>query len=240
METTRIWIVEDNLSFAIEMEMFAHDLGYQVLGMSDNGEQALEAIREAMPDLVIMDINLSGEMNGLELAGQLEPTGIPILFITVHDREDYFEQARKTNWAGYLVKPFDKLSLQAAIEVALRTEGVREAAVHEVLQPDCLLIKAQGVYHRVLFAHIDFIQSDGNYCTIFTRERKYALKISLRQLLDGLPQDQFIQIHKRHVVQLTRIDAIDVVASEVSVGAHRLPLGRGFRDALLQRFRVLK
>ncbi|MBK7408443.1 MAG: response regulator, partial [Saprospirales bacterium] len=203
---TRLWIVEDNLSFALEMEIFATDLGYEVLGLTSRGEDALEAIPGQEPDLIIMDINLEGEMNGLELAKELEPTGIPILFITVHDRPDYFELAQETNWAGYLVKPFDKLSLQAAIEVALRQRHApeKEGFGENVLRPDCLLIKAQGVYHRVLFTDIDFIQSEGNYCTIFTKDRRYALKTSLRQLLEGLPKDQFSQVHKSHAVQLSR------------------------------------
>ncbi|MCB9284458.1 MAG: response regulator [Lewinellaceae bacterium] len=242
-KSTRLWIVEDNLSFALEMEIFATDLGYEVLGMTSKAEDALEQIPAHEPDLIIMDINLEGEMNGLELAEKLEPTGIPILFITVHDRPDYFELAKTTNWAGYLVKPFDKLSLQAAIEMALRSPhsaGKEEDLEENILRPDCLLIKAQGVYHRVLFSNIDFIQSEGNYCTLFTKERKYAIKISLRQLLEGLPKDQFCQIHKSHAVQLSRIDAIDSVAAEVVIGSHRLPLGKGFRDSLIRRFKVLK
>ena len=241
MSAMRLWIVEDNLSFALEMEMFAADNGYEVLGISSKGEDALLAIPVHEPDLVIMDINLEGEMNGLELAGKLEYTDIPILFITVHDSPDYFHSARNTNWAGYLVKPFDKLTFQAAIEVALRAP--RPEVMHDdvtFVSDDCILIKSQGIYYKVYFTDIDFIQSEGNYCMIQTQGKKYAIKTSLKQLLDHLPHNQFVQIQKSYAVQKNRIDAIDVGENLVFIGAHRLPLGKGYRDMLLARFRVLK
>ncbi len=241
MSSMRIWIVEDNLSFALDLEMFAEELGHEILGISSKGEDALPAITDQLPDLIIMDINLEGEMNGLDLAQKLEHTEIPILFITVHDRPDYFQQARKTNWAGYLVKPFDKLSLQAALEIALRapkTEHLPEEL--SFLSNECILIKSQGIYFKVQFCDIDFIQSEGNYCMIHTNGKKFAIKISLRQLLDNLPQSQFVQIQKSYAVQQKRIEAIDAAENLVIIGAHRLPLGKGYRDSLLARFRVLK
>lgn len=244
-ETAKILIVEDNGSFALEMEMNISEMGFEVLGIRSKGEEALKDIPRLKPDLVIMDINLEGEMDGLELARLLEPTGVPILFITVHDTWEYFQTAQQTNWAGYLVKPFDPLSLQAAIEVALRQKTVgskpQETAFGEnILREDSLLIKAQGVYHNVRFSDIDYIQSEGNYCIIFTGGRKFALKISLRQLLEGLPGHLFVQIHKSFAVQLRRLDAIDTNVNEVCIGSQRLPLGKGFRDALIKCFKVLK
>jgi len=244
-DTARILIVEDNGSFALEMEMNVAEMGYEVIGIWSKGEEALRDIPGLKPDLVIMDINLEGEMDGLELAHRLEHTAIPILFITVHDEPEYFENARKSNWAGYLVKPFDRISLQAALEVALRQRNgdakqLENALGENILRSDSLLIKAQSVYHNVRFTDMDFIQSEGNYCTVFAKDRKYALKISLRQLLECLPRSLFVQIHKSYAVQLSRLDLIDTNTNEVCIGSHRLPLGKGFRDALISRFRVLK
>jgi DNA-binding LytR/AlgR family response regulator len=245
MNAKRIYIVEDNFSFSLELEMFVRELGHELLAICPRGEDALQAIPQCHPDLVIMDINLAGEMTGLVLAEALESTSIPVLFITVHDRPEYFEQARKTNWAGYLVKPFDKLSLQAAIEVALRysqaLEQYGDSDLQEnILREDCMLIKANGIYHKVSYHDIFFVQSEGNYSTIYTSDRKYVLKISLRQLMEGLPSSDFIQVHKSYLVHLKRMDAIDSGSNEVIAGSHRIPLGKGFREALIKRFKVLK
>jgi DNA-binding LytR/AlgR family response regulator len=245
MEEKRIYIVEDNISFALELEIYVVELGYQLMGVRTKAEEALAEIPVKMPDLVVMDINLAGQMNGLELAMALEPFDIPILFITVHDRPDYFEQARKTNWAGYLVKPFDKLSLQAAIEVALRywqsMESGADAKFQEnILRDDCMLIKSQGVYHKVAFSDIFYIQSEGNYSTIFTADRKFVLKISLRQLMEGLPLSDFIQVHKSYLVNLKKLDAIEATSDQLAVGKFKIPLSKSFRETLLSRFKVLK
>jgi len=241
MKTATIWIVEDNMSFALEMEILLEKIGHTVLGISAKGEDALSAIISSQPELVIMDINLGGEMTGLDLAEKLEDEPIPILFITVHDRPEYLQRAERTNWAGFLVKPFDKLSLQAAIDLALRNwKNKGKAGLDADIKEDSLLIKAKGVFHKVAFKDILYIQSEGNYCTIFSTDRKYALKTSLRHLLGRLPKGFFAQTHKSYAVQLGMISAIDTVLNEVAVGPHRIPLGKGFRDELVTMFRVLK
>ena len=210
----KILIVEDEAIVAADMARQLSSLGYTVVGTAFSGDEAIQLATNAQPELVLMDIQLKGNRDGIETAQTIhDQLGLPVIYITAFADDETLKRARITEPFGYLVKPFDKLSLQAAIEVALRQSGsLGESNGEEpdVLQPDCLLIKAQGVYHRVMFTDIDFIQSEGNYCTIFTSGKKYALKISLKQLLEGLAKEQFIQIHKRHIVQLSRIDAIDV------------------------------
>lgn len=239
MATKRIYIVEDNLSYAIQLEMYLKELGYEVLGRKDRGEEALSVILSDEPDLVIMDVNLGGEMSGLDLALALEPKHIPILFITVHDTLQYFERARSANMAGYLVKPFDMISLRAALEVVFRKQEHLDR--DSFFQEDCVLVKVQGILHKVHFKDIVYINSEGNYCTLLCKEKKkFVLKISLRQILTALPAETFIRIHKSYVVNLERVDAIDTRRKEVIAGGERLPIGKEFKNDLEQRFRIFK
>lgn len=239
MTPKRIYIVEDNLSYAIQVEMYLKELGYEVLGRKARGEEALSVILSDEPDLVIMDVVLEGEMSGLDLALALEPKQIPILFISVHDTPNYFEKARRANMAGYLVKPFDMISLRAALEVVFRNQELMDR--HSFFQEDCVLVKAQGILHKVHYQDIVYINSGGNYCTFFCKEKKkYVLKMSLRQILSALPAENFIRVHKSYVVNLNGMDAIDTRSKEVIAGDERLPIGKEFKNELEQRFRIFK
>ena len=239
MTTKRIYIVEDNLSFAIQIEMYLKELGYEVLGRKARGEEALDFLLSNVPDLVIMDVNLGGAMSGLELALALEPKEIPILFITAHDTPNYFESARSANMAGYLVKPFDLISLRAALEVVFRNQEPSDR--DSSLQEDCVLVKTQGILQKVYYKDIVYINSEGNYSTLLCKDKKKCvLKISLRQILRALPAETFIRIHKSYVVNLERVDAIDTRSKEVIAGGERLPIGKEFKNDLQQRFRIFK
>lgn len=118
---TRILIVEDEAVVAENLRSCLEFLGYEVVGIASSGEAALECAGREKPDLVLMDIELEGDMDGIAAAGVLaEGGGVPVIYLTGHPEGHYLQRARKTNPYGYLIKPFDTFSLKSAIEVALR------------------------------------------------------------------------------------------------------------------------
>lgn len=116
----RIFIVEDEAMIAMELNDRLAAVGYSPCGMAARGDVALERIRESQPSLVLMDINLSGKMNGIAVAQQVrEEMNIPVLFLTAYSDDELVAQATETGSHGYLVKPFNERELRANIEFAL-------------------------------------------------------------------------------------------------------------------------
>lgn len=120
MKKTEILIVEDERIVAADMKISLNRLGYDVCGMVISGEKAVKKAEELHPDLVLMDIKLSGEMDGIEAASIIRSRiDIPVIYLTAHADKKTLERAKKTEPYGYVLKPFEDRELNAAIEMAL-------------------------------------------------------------------------------------------------------------------------
>ncbi|MBI5652701.1 MAG: diguanylate cyclase [Chloroflexi bacterium] len=120
MSTTRILIVEDEMVAAKILELRLTRLGYTPVGIVPSGEQAIETARTLQPDLVLMDIDLSGALDGVQAAEQIRAQfDLPVIFTTAHSDAETLERAKITEAFGYLVKPFDPRDLHNAIEIGL-------------------------------------------------------------------------------------------------------------------------
>jgi PAS domain S-box-containing protein len=116
----KILIVEDEVIVALDIEKKLAKLGYEVLASVTSGEAAIETVKEPPPDLILMDISLAGEIDGIEAAERIQRHyDIPIIYLTAHSHQQTLERAKITEPYGYIVKPFQRKSLHATIETAL-------------------------------------------------------------------------------------------------------------------------
>lgn len=115
-----IYIVEDEAIIAMELTDQLRLLGYEVCGTVARGEKALVAMETRVPDLVLMDINLAGKLDGIETARRLrEQHDVPVVFLTAFSDSSFVKRALKTSPFGYLVKPFEPRELNATLQMAL-------------------------------------------------------------------------------------------------------------------------
>ncbi|HWQ18387.1 MAG TPA: response regulator [Methanotrichaceae archaeon] len=120
MAKARILVVEDEGIVAIDIQNGLESLGYEVPAIATSGEEALEIAEKVFPDLVLMDIVLEGEMDGVQAADALRTRfEIPIIYLTAYADDDTLQRAKWTEPFGYILKPFDDRDLQTAIEMAL-------------------------------------------------------------------------------------------------------------------------
>ena len=120
MSPTSLLVVEDESIVAMDIKHRAEGLGYRVVGIAASGEDAIKLAREEKPDLVLMDIVLKGEMDGIEAAEVIrEEMNIPVVYLTAYSDEKTLSRAKLTGPFGYIIKPFEDRELHSAIEVAL-------------------------------------------------------------------------------------------------------------------------
>ena len=120
MANTRIMIVEDEWTVAEDIKISLQNLGYAISSVTSSGKEAIQKAEEDRPDLVLMDIVLQGEMDGIEAANQIRSRfNIPIIYLTAYADEKVLERAKITEPSGYIVKPFINEDLKIAIEIAL-------------------------------------------------------------------------------------------------------------------------
>jgi diguanylate cyclase (GGDEF)-like protein len=115
-----VLVVEDERIVALDLRCALEDLGYAVVGTARSSDEALRVADERRPDLVLMDIRISGASDGIQTAGMLRARyQLPVVYLTANADAETLERALATEPAGYLVKPFNPHSLRTTIEVAL-------------------------------------------------------------------------------------------------------------------------
>ncbi len=119
-EKARILIVEDEALIAQDIELIVRNAGYEVCGLASTGEESLLLAEKMQPDLILMDIVLRGEMDGVEAAEKIrERSDIPVIYLTAHADENTLRRAKFTQPLGYTLKPVDQKELITVIEMAL-------------------------------------------------------------------------------------------------------------------------
>lgn len=116
----RIIVVEDEAITALNLKYDLEDLGYEVLETIDTGTEAIEKSRELFPDIVLMDINLKGDTDGIEAANEISEMGIPIIFLTANTDDLTTFEALKTAPYGYLSKPYSLKDLELTVGMVVR------------------------------------------------------------------------------------------------------------------------
>ena len=125
MNKLKILIVEDDAASLLTLESAVYDLGYSEIFTTNNSESALEIIGKESPDLLLLDIDIKGKFNGIEVAEKISHLEIPVIFITGFDDPQIHLKAKAVGPHAYLLKPFNILTLETAIDTALKIFGYR-------------------------------------------------------------------------------------------------------------------
>ena len=127
MSKLQILIVEDVAIVSMDLRFKLEALGYSVPAVISSGEEAVDAVSRLHPDLVLMDINLSGEMDGIVAAAQIrDQIDVPVIYLTAYADEATLERAKLTEPFGYLLKPLDPRALQSAVEVTIHKHQIEK------------------------------------------------------------------------------------------------------------------
>ena len=120
MSKVNVLVVEDEFIIANYIKKTLRDLGYEVPAVASTGEDAIKKAGEFNPDIVLMDIVLKGEMDGIQAAYQIcSRYKIPIIYLTAYEDEDTLDRAKITEPLGYILKPFQESDLHITLEMAL-------------------------------------------------------------------------------------------------------------------------
>jgi CheY-like chemotaxis protein len=120
MVSSKIFIVEDQIILANDLKLQLENLGYMVVGIAGNGKKAIKKIGEIQPDLILMDIVIRGDMDGIETAQKIRDLyNIPFIYLTAYFDDEILERASKTQPYGYITKPYNEIGLKTAIKLAL-------------------------------------------------------------------------------------------------------------------------
>ncbi len=237
----KILIVEDNLSFALELEMLLDEMGYTDTLRADHSGTALDYIYSKEPDLILMDIDINGNLSGLQLGEKIAHLDIPVLYITALQEAPYQEASRQSNTIGYLVKPVQPLTLRSAIDLAIaKVQAQKETEKDNSIENQehfitrqFFFFKKRHIYYKVAISDILYAQSDDNYVKIQVKNADtFTLRITLKNLEDLLPSKLFLRTHRRYIVAVEYIESINFQDSTLMIGEEELPISQAKRKEL--------
>jgi len=246
MEKYKVLIIEDELIIAEDIKDILEHASYEVIGMAASGKEAIELLSEVMPDILLVDVSIKGNMDGIQLANVIrEQYNLPFIYITSYTNKSVLERAKLTKPYGYIVKPYKEQDVLIAVELALSNAASESLKLNSFIpsgktssQPldDHLFIRDKGGLLKIKFSDILFLEADGNYTTIHLAANKYTLRSTLKNAEEQLPTDRFFRIHKSYIINLQEITKID--SSTVIVGKSLLPIGRIYQEPLMKRLTI--
>lgn len=238
MTKTRVLIVEDEFIIAEDISETLRDLGYVVAGNATNYQEAITAFETQKIDVVLVDINLGEEKDGIDVGTVLrEKYQLPFIFITSHADKTTVDKAKQLKPNGYLVKPFDKNDLYTSIEIALSNFSNKAEAAQDKQEEEptseAMFIKDGTAFIKIKFEDIWFIKSDGNYVSIKTEQKKHLIRKTLKEFGATLPANNFFQVSKSYIINLAYIDSVH--SDHVLVKQQEIPIGREFKEDFIKK-----
>lgn len=119
MEDTKILVAEDDSIVSLDIQRVLESFGYKVPFVVSSGEDAINMAQKLHPDLILMDVSLKGNIDGIEAASMIKNLNIPVIFLTAYKNRSLIDRAQKTDPYGYVLKPFDEQELRLTIDMAL-------------------------------------------------------------------------------------------------------------------------
>ncbi|MFT5820717.1 MAG: DNA-binding LytR/AlgR family response regulator [Crocinitomix sp.] len=240
-----IFIVEDNASHLKLLKAKVMSLGYQIVGTSQTIQQVMPAIQKVQPDIVLIDINIQGDNDGIQLAIDIkENTDASVLFITSQSESDIISEAVAAKPDGYLVKPVDPINLKANIELALFKKAQNPKTLNEPevkIGEEFLTVRTGEKLQVLQFKDIKLIKVDTkNYVTIMDVNNKpFVIRDSLKHVINNILPDGFIRTHSSYGVNVDYILFIDERQQMVHLKTDdTVPIGKSFKKELYEKMNI--
>ncbi|MBK6626807.1 MAG: response regulator [Flavobacteriales bacterium] len=251
MAQTNVLVVEDESIVSKDIQHSLKKLGYNVVGAAATGEQAVKLAVEAQPDIILMDIMLKGEMNGIEAATQIrQETNIPVIFLTAYADESTLNKAKVTQPYGYIIKPFKEIDIHTSIEMALykhkkEAEVLKERDLlfnlveNQGSANDLLFVKSNSRLVKLRISDIYYIEALKDYVVINTLNARYTVHSTMKDIEGKLPESEFARVHRSFIVRIDKIVAIEQPNLILENDKKVIPIGGSYKDDLSRRLKLV-
>lgn len=228
----KILIVEDEPLVAEDLRETLELLDYEVVGVAESFEEATPILEENPVDLAMLDVNIQGEMDGIDLAQLIrDQYSCKIVFLTSFSDKKTIERIQSIQPEGYLVKPYKKEDIKATLGVL----SVNQSSKQKKQQHQPILIKDKLDYVKVDPNEIIYLKAENNYCKVVTSTNSFLLSITLKSVVEKLPEDLIKRCHRTYAVNIgaiTRVGGNYIVVKEESI-----PMNDSFKQFINSYFR---
>ena len=250
MAKINVLVVEDESIVSKDIQHSLKKLGYNVAGAASTGEKAVELAMELKPDIVLMDIMLKGQMNGIEAAEQVRrENNIPVVFLTAYADEGTLSKAKVTEPYGYIIKPFKEIDIHTSIEMAIyknkkendikKERDLLYSIVEGKDNKDFIFVKNNSRLVKLKTNDIYFVEALKDYVVINALTTRYTIHSTMKDIEKKLPSDDFIRVHRSFIVRLDKIAAIEQPNLILENDKKVIPIGGSYKDDLTSKINLV-
>lgn len=250
MSKINVLVVEDESIVSKDIQHSLKKLGYNVVGSSPTGEKAIELAGTENPDIVLMDIMLKGEMNGIEAAQQIkERFSIPVIFLTAYADESTLSKAKITEPYGYVLKPFKEIDLHTTIEMAIYKHGKEQEVMKErdllfsLVENkegnDFIFVKSNSKLVKLRNSDIYYIEALKDYVVIHMADARYTIHSTMKDIESKMGHEDFIRVHRSFIVRVDKIATIEYPNLTLEKIDKVIPIGGSYRDDLTKKIKTI-
>ncbi|WP_370087786.1 LytR/AlgR family response regulator transcription factor [Ekhidna sp.] len=231
MSKPTIVVVEDEPLISDDIVDTLERHGYEIVASFLNGVKALDFFESNTADLAILDVNIDGRMDGIELSKQLN---IPFIFLTSYYDQKTLDRAKQVNPSGYIVKPFNERDLIANVEIALSRRREKEVVKKA---PEKLFLKNGQEIVSVMSSDIVYVEAFDNYANVFTEKDKFIISHTLKSVEEKLLPFGFMRIHRSYLINFAHVDSLS--EGYVFLKGHKVHLGKSYRKDFMDGLSML-
>jgi two-component system response regulator LytT len=239
----KILIVEDDPMISESVGDILRMLDHQVVGVADNAQDAIELCNQHQPEIALLDIQIAGDIDGVELAEIIrDQFDIPFIFTTAFADNATISRARDMGPFGYLVKPYGVKEVNAAIQVAkasfdrLKKAEKASSNMSKIID-NSLFLKVDNKLVKVKIEDILYVEAKGDYALFKTKAKGYIVHTTIKKVQDRLEAFNFQKVHRSFVVNISKI--IDIEESNLLIDDKVIPISRANKDSLINRLNLL-
>jgi len=249
---TSVYIVEDESIVAKDIQNCLKKLGYNVLGISNNGPDAIKQIVELEPSIVLMDIMIKGSLTGIDVSEKIKKEyNIPVIFLTAYADESTLAKAKITEPYGYILKPFKEIDLHSTIEMAIYkhkkdTQLQKERNFlyslvdnKDETAKDILFVKSNSRLVKVNLKDIYFVEALKDYVVLNTQYTRYTIHSTMKDIEKKLDNGDFIRVHRSFITRIDKIQTIENQTVVLEENKKVIPIGGSYREELLKRINLI-
>ena len=227
---TKVYVVEDMAISRIALIEKLQDANFEVVGSAATAETAWQEMQTLDVDLAILDINLAGENDGVWLAEKIRAhLNSAIVFLTAFGDITTVERVMAVNPNGFLMKPYNKPSLLTTVDIAIK--AFNKIVVLKKTNDLFVMVENKSKMVKLFLNEILYIQSDGNYITIYMINEQISIRQKLKAFLQSLPKNDFmVQVHLRFVINKDFLKSINVTT--VVVDSVEIPVSKTYKNNL--------
>ncbi len=248
MDKINILIIEDTKSEEEALISVLEDNGYNIVGVAKNYTEALSLFYNNKVDLIIIDVFLNGQPEGITFAETIAITpniGKPFVFLTSSKDRQIFERAKLTKPFSFLLKPFNELEVLYAVEMAIekfyeQTNVFVSEDQDTVIGTNYLFIKKKNALKKVAIDDIIYIEVEERYCNIITQNDKFLVALSLTKITTLLDTDTFTRTHRNFIINTNRITEIILNENLIILeGNYKITLSEKYKE-FIHKYKILK